>query len=227
MNYITIDTLIARAQTTIATSDPMDRNIWREWVWMGLQDLGLSDEDVKTVVLYPKNGLAKKPEDMRSMIDLSLYDSSGNQLTHKFHTGGKRIYEDQRLYDAYGITTGGIVNEIPVDVSEDRWNIVLGTNGDHVYSIILRYFSYPIDPENGLPLIREDETMALLYFIRFMWAMRKDDNRSEIAEKQRMWYMESDRVKARKKMESLSPEKAKAIMRNWMRMIPSYNMQQY
>jgi hypothetical protein len=194
---------------------------------MGLQDLGLSDEDVKTVVLYPKNGLAKKPEDMRSMIDLSLYDSSGNQLTHKFHTGGKRIYEDQRLYDAYGITTGGIVNEIPVDVSEDRWNIVLGTNGDHVYSIILRYFSYPIDPENGLPLIREDETMALLYFIRFMWAMRKDDNRSEIAEKQRMWYMESDRVKARKKMESLSPEKAKAIMRNWMRMIPSYNMQQY
>lgn len=227
MNYITIDMLIARAQTTIPTSDAMDRNIWREWVWMGLQDLGISDEDVRTIVIYPKDGLAKKPDDMRSMIDLALYDASGNQLTHKFRTGGKRIHQDQRVYDAYGITTGGLTNEVPVDVSEDRWNIILGTNGDHVTNIIIRYFSYPIDPETNLPLIREDETMALVYFIRFMHAMRKDENRSEIAEKQRMWYQESDRVKARKKMESVTPEKARSIMRNWMRMIPSYNMQEF
>lgn len=219
MNYITIDTLIARAQTTIPNSDSMDKNIWREWVWMGLQDLGISDEDVKTIVIYPKEGLAKKPEDMRSVIDIALYDATGNMLKHKFRTGGKRIYEDRRIDDVYG--------EIPVDVSEDRYNIILGTNGNNVHEILVRYFSYPIDPATKLPLIREDETMALIYFIRFMWAMRKDDNRSEIAEKQRMWYMESDRAKARKKMESVSPEKAKAIMRNWMRLIPSYNMEQF
>ena len=215
MNYITIDTLISRAQTTIPNADSMDKNIWREWVWMGLQDLGLSDEDVKTVVLYPKEGLAKKPDDMRVMIDLSLIDSNEKQLKHKFHAGGYRIYADKRLYDT--------INEVPVDVSEDRYNIVLGTNGNGVSKILIRYFSYPIDAKTKLPLIREDETMALIYFIRFMWAMRKDDNRSEIQEKQRMWYMESDRVKARKKMESLTPEKAKSIMKNWMQMIAPFN----
>lgn len=218
MNYITIDTLIARAQTTIPSSDSMDRNIWREWVWMGLQDLGIGDEDVKSIVIYPKDGVARKPEDMRVMIDLNVYDAAGNQLHHKFRTGGYRLYEDERM---------DTIHEIPVDVSEDRYNIILGTNGDHVSKIVVRYFSYPIDANTKLPLIREDETMALIYFIRFMWGMRKDDNRSEIAEKQRMWYMESDRIRARKKMESLTPEKAKNIMRNWMRMIPDYNMERF
>lgn len=185
---------------------------------MGLQDLGISDEDVKSIVLYPKDGVAKKPDDMRVMIDLNLIDASGNQLKHKFRTGGFRMYEDDRIEGVY---------EIPVDVSEDRFNIILGTNGDSVNKIVIRYFAYPIDPQTKLPLIREDETMALLYFIRFMWAMRKDDNRSEIAEKQRMWYMESDRIRARKKMESLTPEKAKSIMKSWMRLIPDFNMERF
>lgn len=218
MNYISIDMLIARAQTTISGADSMDKNIWREWVWMGLQDLGISDEDVKSIVLYPKDGIAKKPDDMRVMIDMKLVDSANNQLSHKFRTGGYRLYEDDRIEG---------IHEIPVDVSEDRFNYILGTNASSVNKIVIRYFAYPIDPETKLPLIREDETMALIYFIRFMWAMRKDDNRSEIAEKQRMWFMESDRVKARKKMESLTPEKAKSIMRNWMRMIPDYNMERF
>jgi len=218
MNYISIDTVIARAQTTIPNADSMDKNIWREWVWMGLQDLGISDEDVKSIVLYPHEGLAKKPDDMRVMIDLNLYDAADNQLSHRFRTGGYRLYDDTRIQT---------ITPIPVDVSEDRWNIILGTNGDNVAKIVIRYFSYPIDPETSLPLVREDETMALVYFIRFMWSMRKDDNRSEIAEKQRMWYMESDRVKARKKMESLTPEKAKTIMKSWMRLIPDFNMERY
>ena len=218
MNYISIDMLIARAQTTISGADTMDKNIWREWVWMGLQDLGISDEDVKSVVLYPKDGVAKKPDDMRVMLDLNVLDSSDNQLVHKFRTGGYRLYEDDRNEG---------IHAIPVDVSEDRFNFILGTNADKASKIVVRYFAYPIDPQTKLPLIREDETMALIYFIRFMWAMRKDDNRSEIAEKQRMWYMESDRVKARKKMESVTPEKAKSIMRNWMRMIPDYNMERF
>lgn len=218
MNYVSIDTVIARAQTTIPQADTMDKNIWREWVWMGLQDLGISDEDVKSVVLYPHEGIAKKPTDMRVMLDLNLYDSAGNQLSHRFRTGGYRLYDDTRIQT---------IIPIPVDVSEDRWNIILGTNGNDVAKIVIRYFSYPIDPETNLPLIREDETMALMYFIRFMWAMRKDDNRSEIAEKQRMWYMESDRIRARKKMESLTPEKAKTIMKSWMRLIPDFNMERY
>lgn len=218
MNYISIDTVIARAQTTIPLANTMDTNIWREWVWMGLQDLGISDEDVKSIVLYPHNGIAKKPDDMRVMIDLNLYDAAGNQKAHRFRTGGYRLYDDTRIQT---------ITEIPVDVSEDRWNIILGTNGNDVAKIVIRYFSYPIDPETNLPLIREDETMALVYFIRFMWSMRKDDNRSEIAEKQRMWYMESDRIRARKKMESLTPEKAKTIMKSWMRLIPDFNMERY
>jgi len=223
MNFVEIDTVIARAQTTIPTANTMDKLIWREWVWMGLQDLGLSDEDIRVCVIYPKNGIAAKPADLKMLLELSLFDTNGRELKHKFRTGGKRIYEDKRI----NTSTAGEVPSVPVDVSDDRYNFILGTNGDNVKEILIRYFAYPIDEKTNLPLIREDEVMACIYFLRYMWALRKNENQSEIQMSQVNWFRESDRVRAKKKMDSLTPEKAKTIMRNWMNLIPDFNMERF
>lgn len=229
MKFVPIDTVIARVQTVIPTATTQDKLVWREWTWMALQDLGLSDEDVRACVIYPKNGIAKKPDDLKHIIDLALFDASGNEIKHKFHFGGKRIYTDNRLFPfetSNGSETTTPVN-IPVDVSDDRYNIILGTNGDHVSYITVRYFTYPIDEKTNLPLIREDEVMAIVYFIRYMWAMRKNENQSEIQMNQTMWFRESDRVRAKKKMDSLTPEKAKSLQKWWMTLIPRTNFESF
>lgn len=220
MSYVDIDTVIARAETVIPKCTTEDKAIFREWTWMSLQDLGISDEDIKSATLYPKNGLCKKPDDFRVLVDLVCVDSTNSQLLHKFRTKGHRLYYDTR--NQIQITT-----TIPVDVSEDRFNFILGTNADDVAALNIRYYAYPVDKKTGLPMIREDEVMAIIYFIRYMWAMRKDDNRSEINEKQIAWARESDRVRARKKMTSLTEEKAKAIGKSWLRLIPDFNFQRY
>ncbi len=220
MSYVDIDTVIARAETVIPKSTTEDKAIWREWVWMSLQDLGISDEDIKSATLYPKNGLCKKPDDFRVLVDIVCVDSNNSQLVHKFRTKGHRLYYDTR-------TDLQTPSGVPVDVSEDRFNFILGTNADDVAAVNIRYFSYPIDKKTGMPMVREDEVMAIIYFIRYMWSMRKDDNRSEIQEKQVAWFRESDRVRARKKMNSLTEEKAKAIGKSWMRLIPDFNLQRY
>lgn len=220
MNYLSIDEIVATAETVIPKATTEDKLIWRNWTWLALQDLGISDEDIKSATLYPKNGLCKKPDDFRVLVDLVCVDSANAQLVHKFRTKGHRLYYDTR--NDLQITSG-----IPVDVSEDRFNFILGTNADDVAALNIRYFAYPIDKKTGLPMIREDEVMAIIYFIRYMWAMRKDDNRSEIQEKQVAWFRESDRVRARKKMTSLTEEKAKSIGKSWMRLIPSWGFQEY
>lgn len=220
MSYVDIDTVIARAETVIPKATTEDKAVWREWTWMSLQDLGISDEDIKSATLYPKNGLCKKPDDFRVLVDLVCVDSSNAQLTHKFRTKGHRLYYDIR--NLLQMSSG-----IPVDVSEDRFNFILGTNASEVAAVNIRYFSYPIDKKTGMPMIREDEVMAIIYFIRYMWAMRKDDNRSEIQEKQVAWFRESDRVRAKKKMTSLTEEKAKSIGKSWMRHIPDFDLQRY
>ncbi len=222
MSFVPIDTVIARVQTVIPTASTQDKFIWQEWTWMALQDLGLSDEDIRTCVIYPHDGIAKKPDDCKHIIELALFDSTGNELKHKYRTGGKRIYTDKRLFP-YETENGDETTtptNVPVDVSDDRYNIILGTNGSHVNYITLRYFTYPIDEKTKLPLIREDEVMAIIYFIRYMWALRKNDNQSEIQMNQASWFRESDRVRAKKKMDSWTPEKAKSMQRWWMSMIP-------
>lgn len=223
MSYVSLDTVIARIQTTVPTATSHDKLIWKEWIYEGLQNLGISDEDVRVTVLYPKEGLVKKPDDMRVLLDLAVYDDNGNQFAHKFRTGGKRIYKDDRLFNL--VSTSGnedtssesLVN--PVDVSEDRYNFILGTNGSHVTQVFVRYWAYPIDEKTKLPLVREDEVMALRYFVLYMLALRKNENQSEIQQAEIRWFREADRVRAQKKMNSLTPEKAKQIQKEWMKLI--------
>lgn len=231
MSFVTLNQVTAFAMTIVKKANLADRNTWREWVYYCILDLGCSDNEIKTCVLYPKNGVAKLPDHCRQIIELSLFDNGNppQQLTHKYRAGKTRIYSDVRNLPA--ASTGGgtstINNLIPVDVSNDEFSIHLGTNGDNVASIILRYFSYPIDEATKLPLIREEDMMACAYFIRFMEALRSNDNRSEIDQNQRLFFQEADRARARKKAESMTFEKAKTLMKDLMRLVPTNSLSQF
>lgn len=224
MSYITLDEVTALAQTVIKDADDKDRNIWKTWAWNAVLNLGIGDDEIKVAELYPKNYTAALPPDCRYLIDVSVFDTAGNQLGHVYRGGNKRIYADRRVQPS--ATTNGDVNSlIPVDISNDRYNIHLGTNGQNVGTIIIRYFAYPLD-ENGLPLIREEDAMACVHFIRYMDALRRDDNRSKIQQDEIAWFREADRARARKKMASLSPDKARSIMKSLNSLIPNFRFTQ-
>ncbi len=223
MNYLSLDEVVASARTTIGTSDKQDEVLMRQWAWEALQDVGISEDSIEVCTIKPKNLIAAKPDNCRVLIDVNLLDANGCQFQHVFRTGKKRIYKNV-THPLFILNAAGHPVPIVVDVSEDRNNIILGTNGTGVTSILVRFFSYPIDP-NGLPMIREDERMAIVYYIRHMWALRKNDNRSEIDQNYRMWMLESDRARARKK--NITNEEFKSIVKRWARLIPDFNYQRF
>jgi hypothetical protein len=220
MNYVGIDEVVSLARTFIGTSDKSDEPLFRQWTWEALQDVGISEDSIEVCTLKPKNLIARKPDNCKMLIDLALYDANGNQFYHVFRSGKKRIYADTLIPS--NITSAVTGQSIParVDVSDDRDSILLGTNGADVDAIVIRFFTYPID-KNGLPMIREDEKMAIVHFIRYAWAMRKNDNRSEIEQNRQAWMLESDRARARKK--NITNEIMKSIVKRWSRLIADSN----
>lgn len=231
MNYVTLDETIRTAQSTLKDVDSAPILVWRQWVAMlCMPELGVSDENVKIITLYPVDFMVDKPDDMKALIDVAMYDANGCYLRHKFQKGGERIYPDDRLWPTavVGTDTSQSLNSlIPVDISEDAFKFHLGTNGDKVYSIIVRYYVSPVD-ENGLPLIRQDETLAVVYFLHHLWAIRQNENQSEIEAKEMRWKIQADRVRASKKMRGVSNESMKTLVQSiWMRAIPSFSFSNY
>lgn len=234
MNYVSIDNVTALAMTIVKGSDLADRNIWREWIYECVKDLGCSDNEIKTCVLYPHSGIAKLPIHCRQIIELSLFDNGNppKQLLHQFRPGKTRIFSDVRTIPSASAGATDAQNQqinalTPVDVSNDEFSIHLGTNGNNVASILIRYFAYPIDEKTGMPLIREEDMMACVYYIRYMEALRADDNRSKIQQDQITYFQEADRARARKKAESMTFDKAKTLMKDMMRLLPINDLSKF
>lgn len=215
--YVSLDHVVSFSKTIIKDADSIDINTFREWVYYSLLFLGISDDELDVAELIPQNSIAALPPHCRHIYELSLFDSAGNQLNHKFRTGKVRIFSDNR---------SNVVGGNPIDVSNDRNNIILGTNGGVVGKILIRYFKYPLD-ENGQPLIREDDVIACAHFVKYMKALRDDENQSKIAQYDSLWKLHADKAKAAKKMNSMTPEKAKTILAEGMRHIPQFNQSMF
>jgi len=221
MRY-TIDEITANISASIGTSTAEDRNLFRQWAVLGLRQLGPNRNDVKVAQITPNsNGLILKPDDFVHGIDMSLFDSSGSEIKYNTNHGGTRIHTDRfSIHDENNqdAITGR------VDVSEDAYYYHLGSNRSVVAYALLRYFSFPVDSD-GLPTVEEDDLMALILFGRYMWSMRKNDNRSEIQQNFDFWNSERDRRKAAKKVPSQID--MKGIAERYMTLLPINNDSNY
>ena len=238
--------MIATAQSTIKNATSEEKLIYKQWIGkLCIPYLGLSESDVKTITLYPENGSAPKPDDCKAVIDFALYDVNGCYLRHKFRSsGGQRIYPDRRILLSATVQTPNqtvpspdtvlvpqqnnvINNYIPVDVSEDPYTLWLGTNANLVASILMRYYTTPLD-EAGFPLIKTDDAMAVVLFLQYMTALKDQENQSQISASELRWKQEADRCKARKKMLSVTNEVMKHVINSvWCRLIPNHNFEQF
>jgi len=223
MQFESISNIVAFTKTLTKDKDTADMNIWKEWAFESAKDLGFSDEDMKVCALYPKNSTVCLPKDCQVISEVSLFNSAGVQLAHKFRPGKYRIYSDVRIFPApiagQPTNTTTLNSLIPVDVSSDNYNIYLGTNGSEVSTILIRYYGYPVDEVSNEPLIHSEDRLCISYFILYMEALRANDNQSAIAMAEQRFYKEADRARARKKMSSMTPDKMHALQQWWMSIV--------
>lgn len=212
--FVPLDQVTAEAMTVIGDADNKDRLIFRQWVYRALREIGVGKQNVEVCNLYPKDLSMQKPDDCTSIIDIALFDVNNNEMLYKYHSGASRIHQNRNTYAADG-TYSPSVGSI-IDLSEDDYYIHLGSNASEVAYAKIRYFKFPVD-EDGLPKIPEDQVFAITMFIRYMWSMRKNDNRSEIDQNRYTWLSEKAAAKARSKMPSML--EGKQIAKTWMSMI--------
>jgi hypothetical protein len=224
MQYVSLDSVVAEAMGVVGDGNDEQalKLLARQWVWRAVLKLPITEDNIKVCEITPKNLIIKKPSDMRCSMEIALYDSSGGFLKHAFHGGKKRIFPDNRLFPAANGSDGTPTNCVPVDISEDEHGFYLGTNGENVAKAKVRYFAYPLDNE-GMPLIREDDVLACVYFVRFQASLKKNDNRSAIAQNKDLSDQEFDITRAKRKSLSLSEDKKKTISATMNRMIPNFN----
>jgi len=224
MEYIASDAVIAEALSITPDTDAADWAMAKQWAVTALMQFGTSDDEIKVCTIAQTNLILPKPKDMRSYVEMALYDVRGCLIPHVFHSGKKRIYPDFD-WQPSAVNNPDFRNIIPVDVSEDQLNFYLGTNGSNVAYAQVRYYAYPIDA-NGLPMIREDEKFAIMCYIQWCKASKLGQSASDISMKWQMWTRQHDMARARKKS-NIPNDLHKTISRNWMRLIPDFNQSRF
>lgn len=223
--YVPISEAIATAESTMVGVTAQDELYFRQWVpTLILPDLGLSEEDIKVVVLYPTACNVPKPDDLKAIIDIELYDINECYLQHKYNAGVLRIVPDTRLAPTATNESQSLNDFIPVDVSSNAHSLYFGTNGDKVAYVVLRYWAHPTD-DNGYPLIKMDELKAVVLGIRYWYDMKFETNANRIGASELRYKLEADRVRAGKKMLAVNNVNMNKIIKQvWMRAIPNFSI---
>lgn len=209
--FISLDECTALAISIIATATDEDRNLFRTWAAEAIKAIGVNSSWVRVCDLEIEEGSFKKPSDMHAPIDIALYNSSGCEVAYTYHPDSvERIHVSR--YDVHNATVQETATNW-VHLADDPFYFNLGSDRCGIVLMKLRYFATPTDKYGNL-LIPDIYSLPLAYFCRFMWSLRKNDNRSEIDQNQDMWLREKDRVKGRMKMPS--PLEMEAISAAWM-----------
>jgi hypothetical protein len=220
-SFVSVDQVIATAKSINEKADTIDRAYFKEWVYLGLNELGPNTSWYNEATIYPTEMSLRKPLNMHSAIDLALYDSTDTELRYVLRGKGSRIHSsDNALLNSntYAPTLGS-----PVDVSEDAYYFNLGSNGDQVSYAFLKYWQFPED-ENGDLLIPETDVLPLSIFLKYMWYMRKDD-KVGMGQFHNLWIAARNEARTAHKLPSML--EGTEIARGWNSMIKKYRFKTF
>jgi hypothetical protein len=209
-----MDEAVASVATVMKDIERPERNILKHWIYLAIKAIGPTNVNIKeTDPRLQVSGLvARKPEDMISAIEMALYDANGKEYKYRFKGQGKRVSLNRETY----------IESIPV--SWDEFYIYLGSEGEGITEIALRYYAMPFD-DNGLPMIDENHLIAIIAFCRMMAAMRENNNQSAIQLNTQEWKLQREYAKTRSKMPSML--EGKEIAKSWMSMINRVNFNDF
>lgn len=166
--------VVATAKSLIEDADNIDRAFFLEWVYLGLQELGPNTSWLGEAQIYPTDYSLRKPDDLHTSLKLALYDSNGGELQYTYRGLGTRSHASDNTLVNDGTYAPALGSTI--DLSEDQFYFHLGSSegAQRVAYAKLTYFKLPTDA-NGDLLVPESDVLALTFFIRYMWAFRKND----------------------------------------------------
>lgn len=211
--FVPVDQVIATAMSILEGADTVDRAYFKEWVYLGLTELGPNTAWYDEAVVYPVELALKKPDNIYSIIDVALYDVNKNELVYTYRGKGSRIHAS----DSVALNSGEYAPSLgaPIDLSEDSYYFHLGSNGASVASALIKYWKFPVD-ENGDLLIPEQDVFTLALFCRYMFSMRKDD-KVGIGQFHNLWIAARNEARAAHRTPSML--EGTEIARSWNSMI--------
>lgn len=199
---IPVDEVIAEACTLLKGVTQQEKIFMRQWAYTALRKIGFTKINIEVSdKLYLSDWSVRKPDNLVKTNDLALFDSSGSEVMHSFKgyaSGNINAGENVtgRIHQDIRNTTS---NYIGITESENYFNVeeFTTTDPDSVY-IKIRYYAIPVDLD-GLPKIPEHATLAIIMYIRAMWAMRDNSNQSAIQIAWHMWKEERAAAEGRGK----------------------------
>jgi hypothetical protein len=212
-NYLTIEEVTSFCLTTCEGATGEHKLFFKRWIIAAMRDIGPNRSWYKTATLYAKDFTFCKPDDLVSTINIALFDAQGCEIHYKFNQGSKRIFTDRATIN------GNIISQI--ELSEDAHYFHLSSNAVDVAQALIRYFAMPIDAD-GFPIVPENNLLAYEAFCGYMWAKRKKNSQSEIAQSYEIWLRERDRVKGNNKIPSII--EAERIFKKYLSLVstPTY-----
>lgn len=211
--FLSLDEIVAEAMTIVPGASSEDFLLAKQWAYTALREIGPSSDYINVATLYPDNLSLAKPDDYYKAIDLALYSGipdSGTEIPYSFRSGKHRIHQ-------YGPNVRNIV-----EVSESSDFFHLSSNADHVTYAVLRYFTLPVD-HNGQPMFPEHCRLAVMLFIRYMWAVRHGE-RDWPLHKQ-AWDEARNAARSRSKLPN--GMQYRQFAREWITMIPNTKLTRY
>lgn len=221
--FLGVKEVVADAMSVIpGGSTAGEQLLARQWAYIGLRDLGPSKDFIEVCPLTVTNLSIRKPDDLISTIDISLYDSAGNAIAHNYRPGSRKIKKSKP-------TTGPVISQIDgqgVELSEDDYYFHLDSTelARSAATALIRYYKFPVD-DDGLPMIPEKARLAIIMFIRYMYTLRKGGTRFEVSSALSTWEVQRNRARSRMRMPSQM--EYDAIAKSWMSMINIANFDNY
>lgn len=219
-SFVPIEQVVSTFNSLMEGADSIDSAFVKEWIYLGLQEIGPNTAWYGESELFPTDLLLTKPTDMHSAIDIALYAGTF-ELSYVFRGKGRRIHNSDNSL----VNQGTYAPELhaPLDLSEDQYYFILGSNGVSCTSAILKYWKLPTDV-NGDLLIPENDVLTLALFCRYCYYMRKDDKQG-ISMSYPIWL--KARREARASHNTLSMLEGTEIARSWNTMIKKMRFRKF
>lgn len=213
--FITVDTVISRAQIALGHTDDGYRNVFREFVWDAVLEIGVSTGEKKTELITIDGLNIEKPCDYLYPVDLTL-KSQSDKFRDIFATYQALASESKQKRGSSGLS-----------VSEDDENFILERDQGNYTQAELTYYSYPVD-DKGMPKIVQHSSRAIVAYIEYMFAKRIRSRNfrmmpmSDIQFLNKQWEKLYKKAKTHKDMPNgLQIEE---LMSRWASLIPDMGM---
>jgi hypothetical protein len=201
-NYITSDRVIAEASTLIKNFTEQEKAMARQWVYTATRRIGLNKLDIKVSNHIPLVDFsAEKPLDLASTIDLALFDSADQEIRIRYK--GRAQHDTEGSLGRAHQDIRNIALALHVTEDDTYFNVEEFTDDSPADAyFVVRYYSYPVD-DDGYPKIPEVYTLAVIMYIRDMWALRERQSLGEIQEARNTWLREAAAAYGRVKTPSM------------------------